>query len=283
MKKEREYFKLHNDYQIPFMALGTWNALNEECYQAVLTALANGYVHIDTASYYNNEVEVGKAIKDSKVNRKDVFITSKLWNDQRGYEQTRKAFFESLEKLKLDYLDLYLLHWPNSIHFRNTWQQSNAESYRALEDLYDEGYIKAIGVSNFQIHHLEELFKTARIKPHVNQIRICPGDTKDDIVKYCQNRNIVIEAYSPLAKGQIYEFEQLEELSLKYNKTIAQIVLRWVYQKGIVSLPKSITRQRIIDNIDIFNFEISMKEMKMIDKLPTAYHWNSNNPDQNDL
>lgn len=283
MQKEREYFKLSNKKLIPAIGLGTWQSNGQECYDAVITALNNGYVHIDTASFYQNEEEIGKAIKDSKVNRKDLFITSKVWNDQRGYEETRKAFFESLERLQLEYLDLYLLHWPNSIHFRDNWQEMNAQSYKALEDLYNEGYIKAIGVSNFQPHHLRELFKTAKIKPHVNQIRICPGDTKDETVEFSRKNNIFVCAYSPLAKGEVYEFDQLEELSLKYNRTIAQIVLRWAYQKGLVALVKSITPQRIIDNIDIFNFEISKQEIAMIDKLKTTYHWNSNNPDENDL
>lgn len=274
-----EKFKLNNGFDIPTIGLGTWESLNDDAYQSCLYALQNGYTHIDTAYIYQNEREVGKAIKDSKVDRSKLFITSKLWNDVRGYQETIDAFNQTLDRLGLDYLDLYLIHWPNPLKYRNDWENANIETWKAFEYLYSLGKIKAIGVSNFMINHLESILKNCNVKPMVNQIRICPGDTKDELVKYCQNNDIMIEAYSPFARGEVFKKEKLLELSKKYNKTISQICLRWCYQLGYVSLPKSVTKTRIIENIQIFDFTISNEDMDVISKVETTYHEGSNKPD----
>ena len=285
MIKVSDGIKLENGIVIPCVALGTWeSAEGDECYVSVLEAFKQGYTHIDTARIYGNEASVGKAIKDSNKEREELFITSKLWNTDRGsYDETLEAFEITLKKLNLEYLDLYLIHWPNPIMFRDNWQEVNAQAWRAMEDLYIAGKIKAIGVSNFMIHHLEELFKTARIKPMVNQIRLCPGDTKDKLVEYCQENNIILEAYSPFARGEVFKIAELKELATSHNKTISQIVLRWCLQKGFVSLPKSVTPSRIKENTEIFDFELSEKEIEQIDKVKTTYEPESNDPDTVDF
>ncbi|MFV0394012.1 MAG: aldo/keto reductase [Coprobacillaceae bacterium] len=228
MNKISDGIKLSNGIILPYVALGTWEAAEgDECYNSVLEAFKQGYTHIDTARIYGNEESVGRAIKDSGKNREELFITSKLWNTDRGsYDETIQAFETTLKKLDLEYLDLYLIHWPNPIMFRDNWQKVNADAWKAMEDLYKAGKIKAIGVSNFMIHHLEELLKTAEIKPMVNQIRLCPGDTKDDLVKYCQDNNIVLEAYSPFARGEVFKIQELIDIASNHKKTVSQIVLR---------------------------------------------------------
>ncbi|MDR3215692.1 MAG: aldo/keto reductase [Bacilli bacterium] len=278
-----ENIKMNNGITIPIMALGTWEATKLDGYESCLFALQNGYTHIDTARIYNNEEEVGQAIKDSKKDRSELFITSKLWNNVGTYSEAKRAFNATLERLGLDYLDLYLIHWPNPLLHRDHWQSRNAEVWRALEDLYEEGKIKAIGVSNFMIHHLEELKKTQNIAPMVNQIRLCPGDTKEELVNYCFNNNIVVEAYSPFARGEVFESAQLRAIAISHDKTVSQIVLRWCYQKNYVSLPKSITPVRILENLDIFNFTLNDQEIKYIDEIKTTYNMDSNEPDKIDF
>ncbi|MDL2211846.1 aldo/keto reductase [Erysipelotrichaceae bacterium OttesenSCG-928-M19] len=285
MKTVSDGFKLENGVMIPCVALGTWESADgEQCYNSVLEAFKQGYTHIDTAKIYGNEVSVGKAIKDSGLRRESLFITTKLWNTDRGsYDEAIQAFETSMNKLDLEYLDLYLIHWPNPEKYRDNWQHINAESWRAMEDLYLAGKIKAIGVSNFMINHLEELEKTARVKPMVNQIRLCPGDTKDELVKYCQDKNIILEAYSPFARGEVFKIDELKELAASKNKTISQVVLRWCLQKGFVSLPKSVTPSRIKENTEIFDFELNDAEISKIDKVQTTYDSESNEPDTIDF
>ncbi len=261
--------KLYNGVEIPMVGFGTWQVENgQEAYNSVLCALENGYRHIDTASAYGNEESVGKAIKDSKIPRDELFITTKLWNDVRGYDETIKAINESLEKLGLDYLDLYLIHWPNPVKHRDNYIKMNQESWRAMEDMYKQGKIRAIGISNFLVHHIEELNETALIKPMVNQIRLFPGLTQEELVKYCEDRNILIEAYSPLGTGKIFEVEELKVLSEKYNKSIAQICIRYALEKNRVVLPKSVTPSRIISNFDVFNFKLDKEDIELLDNLP---------------
>ena len=264
-----EYIKLRNDVVIPSVGFGTWQVNDgDEAYNSVLCALQNGYTHIDTAAAYGNEESVGKAIKDSGIERDKLFITTKLWNDVRGYEDTINAFNESLNKLGLDYVDLYLIHWPNPVKYRANYIEMNRESYRAMEDLYKQGKIRAIGVSNFLVHHLDELLETATIVPHVNQIRLFPGLRQDEVISYCKEKGIAIEAYSPFGTGKIFEVKELQELASKYNKSIAQICVRYSLDKGYIPLPKSVTPSRIKSNIEVFDFKLDKEDIKLLDNLP---------------
>lgn len=261
-------YTLANGNKIPQVGFGTWQAEDgEEAKQSVLTALKVGYRHIDTAHIYKNEQSVGEAIKESGIPREELFITTKLWNTEHTYEKAKQAIVDSLAKLSLEYVDLYLIHWPNPIDFRENWSKANADSWRAMEEAVAEGKIKNIGVSNFMVHHLVELEKTAKIKPVINQIYLNPSDQQKELVTYCEEKNIFLEAYSPLGTGKIFAIEELGAIAEKYSKTIAQVVIRWSLQKGFIPLPKSVTATRIAENIDVFDFELSEDDMIFIDEL----------------
>ena len=261
-------YTLANGVQIPAVGLGTWQTPDDETgYQAVLSALKLGYRHIDTAQGYRNEDIVGRAVRDSGISREEVFITSKLDNPNHGYDNTIRSFEETLQKLGTDYVDLFLIHWPNPLQYRSTWQLTNSETWNAFEELYHAGKIRAIGISNFRQHHIDELLKTAEIMPMVNQIRLCPGDTQDELVQYCRERNILLEAYSPLGTGQIFKVPEMQALAEKYHKSIAQVCIRWSLQNGFLPLPKSVTAERISENIDVFGFELSDEDVGLIASL----------------
>ena len=265
---KENFYVLNNDYKIPSIGFGTFRTPSgEETEQSVLNAIKAGYRHIDCAAAYGNEKSVGDAIRKSGIAREELFVTSKLWNDEKGYEKTIAAFNKTLEDLQLDYLDLYLIHWPIAKASKNNWQEANSESWRAFEDLYKQGKIKAIGVSNFLPHHFEPLLKTAKIKPMVNQIEFHPGMLQEETVEFCKKNNILVEAWAPFSNGQILSNPVLTEIADKYNKSVAQLSLRWIIQKGIVPLPKSVTPERIKSNLDVFDFEISAQDSETIDKL----------------
>lgn len=258
-------YTLSNGVKIPCVGFGTWQVEDGDVViSSVKAALEAGYRHVDTAAVYGNEDGVGKAIKDSGIPREEIFLTTKLWNTEHGYESTIKAFHESLKKLDTSYVDLYLIHWPNPIKFRDNWQEANAESWRAMEDLYNEKKIRAIGVSNFMPRHLEALEKTAQILPMVNQIRLCPGETQQETVTYCRERDMLIEAYSPLGTGAVFELAEMKALADKYGKSIAQVCLRWSLQMGFLPLPKSVTPERIRENAAIFDFELTAEDVAAI-------------------
>jgi diketogulonate reductase-like aldo/keto reductase len=251
---------LHNGVKMPWVGLGVFKVQNgEEVVQSVKAAIKNGYISIDTASFYGNEEGVGQAIRDSGVPREELFITTKLWNADQGYESTLTAFESSLAKLGLDYLDLYLIHWPGKDKYKETW--------KAFEKLYKEGRVRAIGVSNFQIHHLEDLISSAEIKPMVNQVEFHPHLTQKDLLEFCKKEGIQMEAWSPLKQGQLITEPILEEIARKHKKSVAQVILRWDLQHGVVTIPKSIKEHRIIENSAIFDFELSVEDMEMIDRL----------------
>ena len=265
---KENFYVLNNDYKIPSIGFGTFRTPSgEETEQSVLNAIKAGYRHIDCAAAYGNEKSVGDAIRKSGIAREELFVTSKLWNDEKGYEKTIAAFNKTLEDLQLDYLDLYLIHWPIAKASKNNWQEANSESWRAFEDLYKQGKIKAIGVSNFLPHHFEPLLKTAKIKPIVNQIEFHPGMLQEETVEFCKKNNILVEAWAPFSNGQILSNPVLTEIADKYNKSVAQLSLRWIIQKGIVPLPKSVTPERIKSNLNVFDFEISAQDSETIDKL----------------
>lgn len=272
-------YKLSNGVDIPAIGFGTWQAPDGEVAVAsVLSAIEAGYRHIDTAQVYDNEESVGTAVKKSGIAREKLFITSKIANKNRGYEETFTAFDTTMKKLDMDYLDLYLIHWPNPAKYCERWQETNAATWKAMEELYRSGRIRAIGISNFRPHHIEELLKTAAITPMVNQIRLCPGDTQDEVVDCSRAQGMIVEAYSPLGVGKIFEIPEMITLSQKYGKSIAQICIRWSLQQGYLPLPKSVTASRIRENLKVFDFELDPADVKLIADLKGCVGY-SNNPD----
>ena len=275
MKSPVDTFTLNNGVKIPCIGFGTWQTPDgEAAVNAVKAALAAGYRHIDAAAVYGNEASVGKGIKESGVPRENIFITSKLPNTARGHEQTIAVFEKTLKDLQLDYLDLYLIHWPNPTRFRHDWQRYNAETWKAMEELHKAGKIRAIGLSNFFDHHMDALLEIATVKPAVNQVRLCPGDAKDKLVKASLERGMLLEAYSPLggttgtrSSTSITKAPLLLDLEKKYHKSPAQICLRWCLQKGFLPLPKSMTPAHIAANLEIFDFEMTDDDMKALSYL----------------
>lgn len=275
-------YTLNNGVKIPQVGFGTWQSKDgDEAYNAVKVALEAGYRHIDTAAVYGNEFSVGQAIADSGIPRDELFITTKLWGVGTT-EDAAKALDDSLQKLGLDYVDLYLIHWPNPKAFRPDFESRNAAVWKAMEAALEAGKTRAIGVSNFHRHHLDKLLKTAKVVPSVNQIMVNPSDQQREIVSYDVKHNILTEAYSPLGTGRIFEIEELKALAEKYNKTVAQVVLRWSLHKGYLPLPKSVTPERIIENTQLFDFKLSEEDIAFIDGLHDKAGLASN-PDEVDF
>lgn len=268
MNKITDSFWLRNQVAIPCVGFGTWKSPDGEvAYNAVKKALQVGYRHIDTAAIYGNERSVGQAIKDSGIPRSEIFVTTKLWNDSHSYDLAYKGLEQSLQRLQLDYVDLYLIHWPNPSAFRDHWAKANAEAWRAMEEMYQSGKIRAIGVSNFRIHHLQALYQTAQIKPMVNQIRVCPGELPTELIEFCRQDQMLIEAYSPLGTGAIFEVPEMVALAAKHQTTVAQIALKWSIQKGFLPLPKSVTASRIEENTKFLEIQLSDQDVAKIDQL----------------
>jgi diketogulonate reductase-like aldo/keto reductase len=249
---------------MPWFGIGVFKVEEgPELVNAVKTAIKHGYRSVDTAAIYENEEGVGKGIqeglKEEGISREELFVTSKVWNADLGYESTIAAYGASLKKLGLEYLDLYLIHWPVEGKYKEAWSP--------LQTLYKEGRVKAIGVSNFQIHHLKDLMKDAEIKPMVNQVEYHPRLTQKEIQSFCQEQEIQLEAWSPLMQGQLLDNEVLQEIAAKYNKTVAQTILRWDLQNGVITIPKSTKEHRIVENSQVFDFELVEEDMKRIDAL----------------
>ncbi|MGG1440738.1 aldo/keto reductase [Brevibacillus laterosporus] len=255
---------LHNGTKMPWFGIGVFKVEEgSELVSAVKSAIKHGYRSIDTAAIYGNETSVGQAIhegiQETNLPREDLFVTSKVWNADLGYEATLAAFETSLDKLGLEYLDLYLIHWPVKGKYKEAW--------RALEKLYKDGRVKAIGVSNFQIHHLEDLMEEAEIKPMINQVEFHPYLTQKELITFCRAHDIQMEAWSPLMQGQLLDNPVLQEIANKHGKTVAQVILRWDLQHGVITIPKSTKEHRIVENASVFDFELTQEEMDRIDAL----------------
>ena len=271
MKAEslKSTYTLSDGNRIPCIGFGTWQTPDGDvAYASVLATLRNGYRHIDTATAYGNEESVGKAINDflreGRVKREELFITTKLHNQDHGYEATKAAIGKSLTALGLDYLDLYLIHWPNPLKFRQNWAEANAGSWKAMEEARAAGNIRSLGLSNFMERHYEKLMETADVAPVVDQIKICPGIPQKGLVAYCKAHGMLVEGYSPLGTGGIFNSTLMQELSVKYGRPISQICVRWSMQQGAIPLPKSVNEQRIIENSKVFDFELSEKDCDAI-------------------
>lgn len=268
MNKLTDCFKLTNGVEIPCLGFGTYLTSVEQTKDSVTEALKIGFRHIDTAIGYGNEESVGEAIKMSGIPRAQIFVTSKHWIADCGYEKTLASIDRSLKNLGLDYLDLYLIHWPCVEKVSPQWAEINADTWRGFEAAYNAGKIRAIGVSNFEKKHLDALNTTAEIKPMVNQLEFHPGYLQMETVNYSKEQGMLVQAFSPLAFGAVFKNETMKELAAKYNRTIAQVTLRFVLQCGVNPLTKSVTPERILENSKIFDFEISDEDMEVICNLP---------------
>jgi methylglyoxal/glyoxal reductase len=260
MKSLKDTTTLHNGVKMPWFGLGVYKVQEgEEALQSVKAAIKAGYRSIDTAALYQNEESVGQAIKEAGVPREELFITTKVWNEDQRNDSVLEAFETSIQKLGLDYIDLYLIHWPVKEKYKQTW--------KVLEQLYKDGRVRAIGVSNFKSHHIDDLMTVAEVKPMVNQVELHPLLSQPDLRDYCKKQEIQIEAWAPLGQGRLLEHPVLKEIAAEHNKTTAQVILRWDLQSEIVTIPKSVKESRIIENADIFDFTLSPDNMEKINQL----------------
>jgi len=264
-----DFITLRNGMQIPQIGLGTWQIIDREVLKALIPGAFNeGYRLIDMAAAYGNEISIAKAISEAEVPRNELILSDKVWNTSRGYNAVQEACRKSLKKLKTDYFDIYLIHWPASMALFPDWAEINADTWRGMEQLYKDGLVRSIGVCNFKIHHLEELDKTATIIPMINQVEMHPGMPQDDLLSYCNEREIVIEASSPLGSGQVLTNNILVDIARAKEKSPSQICIKWLLQKGVIALPKTSKCERLSTNINLDDFYLSEEEIKIIDEIP---------------
>ena len=266
MNSMKDCYELENGVKIPCMGYGTYKAAEGNNEGIIKTAIEAGYRYFDTASFYDTEEALGRAIHESGIPREEFFLTSKAWKTEMGYEEVKKAFAQTLEKLGTDYLDMYLIHWPLPNPEYKDWKELDVETWRGLEELYKAGKVKAIGVSNFLLHHLENL------------IQFHPGFTQEATVRYCQEKGIYVQAWSPLGRKRVLEHPLLGGLAEKYNKSAAQICLRYEIQRQVIPLPKASTKERMVQNYQVFDFEIEKEDMYRIDSMQPA-GWSGEHPD----
>lgn len=282
MKQLTDGFVLENGRKIPCIGYGTWQTPDgETAVASVKEAVRIGYRHIDAAACYGNEAGVGRGIYESGIAREELFVTSKVWNTERGYERTMVAFEKTLKDLSLDYLDLYLIHWPAAFHQFDNWEEINLSTWKAMTELYKSGKVKAIGVSNFMPHHLKALMET-EVPPMVDQIEFHPGMMQEETLDYCRDKGILVEAWSPLGTGRMLANPVLKEIAGTYHKSVAQLCIRWCLQHGVLPLPKSVTPARIAENAEVFDFEITAEDMSRIDRMDN-FGGSGLHPDQVDF
>ena len=278
MNSMKDCYELANGVKIPCMGYGTYKAAEGNNESIIKTAIEAGYRYFDTASFYDTEEALGRAIHESGIPREEFFLTSKAWKTEMGYEEVKKAFAQTLEKLGTDYLDMYLIHWPLPNPKYKDWKELDVETWRGLEELYKAGKVKAIGVSNFLLHHLENLIQNCEIMPMADQIEFHPGFTQEATVRYCQEKGIYVQAWSPLGRKRVLEHPLLVGLAEKYNKSAAQICLRYEIQRRVIPLPKASTKERMVQNYQVFDFEIEKEDMYRIDSMQPA-GWSGEHPD----
>ena len=278
MKALNDCYTLSNGIQIPCLGFGTYNAKGGDNLAINRMAIEAGYRYFGTASLYETERVLGQAVRESGIARKDFFIVSKLWIDERGYQEAKDAFERSLERLRMDYLDLYLIHWPRGKEGDTDWKEKDLDTWRALEELYKSGRVRGIGLSNFLPHHVDPILKNCHVTPVVDQLEIHPGYTQEAAVRYCSENDIRVQAWSPLGRSAMLEHPVLKSFADKYEKSVAQICLRFLLQKGIIPLVKSSSMERMKQNQDIFDFEISWEDMSVINNMPQNT-WLGEHPD----
>ncbi|NLL80317.1 MAG: aldo/keto reductase [Clostridiales bacterium] len=279
MKSIYDCYTLNNGVKIPCVAYGTYKAADGKSADIIRMAIEAGYRYFDTASFYGTESYLAEAIQESKIAREDFFIASKVWKAEMGYEETKQAFERTLDNLHTDYLDLYLIHWPlPSVDYKE-WQQLDLDTWRAMEELYEAGRIRAIGLSNFLPHHIENILQNGKIKPMVDQLEFHPGYLQKEAVAYCREHGILVQAWSPIGRARVLQDALIVELSEKYQVSPAQLCLRFAVQQGVIPLPKSSSLERMKENQDIFSFEISKEDMKKIEAMPQT-GWSGEHPDR---
>lgn len=279
MKSIYDSYTLSNGVQIPCVAYGTYKAAADESSSVIRLAIEAGYRYFDTASFYGTEKYLGEAIRDSGIPREEFFIASKVWKTEMGYEETKAAFARTLENLGTDYLDLYLIHWPLPTPDYEDWKQLDIETWRAMEELYKEGKIRAIGLSNFLPHHIENILEHCEIAPMVDQLEYHPGYVQEVAVQYCKEHHIQVQGWSPIGRGRMFNDPLFLELTEKYDVSPAQLCLRFAVQNGVIPLPKSSTMERMKQNQDLFSFEISKEDMYRLRTMPQA-GWSGEHPDR---
>lgn len=272
-------YTLNNGIQIPCIAYGTYKAADGNSAAIIQTAIEAGYRYFDTASFYGTEEYVAEAIKASGLKRSEFFITSKVWKEEMGYEETKQAFAQTLKRLDTEYLDLYLIHWPLPSVDYEDWKTLDTETWRAMEELYKAGKIRAIGVSNFLPHHLENIIEHCEVKPTVNQIEFHPGYTQEATVRFCQEQGIIVQAWSPIGRARVLKEPVIAEMAQKYGVSPAQVCIRFCVQRGVIPLPKSSTLECMKENREVFSFEISKEDMHRLNTLPQI-GWSGEHPDR---
>ena len=274
-----ERYVLNNGVEIPAVAFGTYKAADGKSADVIRAAIGAGYRYFDTASFYGTETYLAEAIRESGIPRRDFFIASKLWKDEMGYENVKSAFERTLNNLRTDYLDLYLIHWPLPEPGYKEWRQLDKETWRAMEELYEAGKIRAIGLSNFLPHHIENILKDCRVRPAVDQIEYHPGYSQEAVVNYCRERGILVQAWSPIGRSRVLDEPLVKELAAKYDVSPAQICLKFAVQRNIIPLPKSSSEDRMRENLDLYSFELEQDDIWRLSTMPQT-GWSGEHPDR---